>query len=43
MPAESADSRKQQILVMDDHEDTRVLMRHYLEAMGYDVREATDG
>ena len=43
MPAESADARKQQILVVDDHEDTRVILRHYLEAMGYDVREAHDG
>ena len=43
MPAESAGTRRQQILVVDDHEDTRVILRHYLEAMGYDVREAHDG
>ena len=43
MPAESAQGRRQQILVVDDHEDTRVILRHYLEAMGYDVREANDG
>ena len=43
MPAESADARRQQILVVDDHEDTRVILRHYLEAMGYDVCEAHDG
>ena len=43
MPAEPAVARKHQILVVDDHEDTRVILRHYLEAMGYDVREAHDG
>ena len=42
MPPESAD-RKQTILVADDHEDTRVILRHYFEAMGYDVVEAHDG
>ena len=43
MTAESADARKQLILVVDDHEDTCVILRHYLEAMGYEVREAHDG
>jgi two-component system cell cycle response regulator DivK len=31
------------ILVADDHEDTRVILRHYFEAMGFEVREARDG
>ena len=35
--------RRQTILVADDHEDTRVILRHYFEAMGYDVLEAHDG
>jgi CheY-like chemotaxis protein len=35
--------RKQTILVADDHEDTRVILRHYFEAMGYEVLEAHDG
>src|SRR5918992_4924844 len=35
--------RRQTILVADDHEDTRVILRHYFEAMGYDVLEAQDG
>ena len=35
--------RPARILVVDDHEDTRVILRHYLEAMGYEVREAHDG
>ena len=42
MPQDIAD-RKQTILVADDHEDTRVILRHYFEAMGYDVLEAQDG
>ena len=36
-------ARKQRILVADDHEDTRVILRHYFEAMGYEVLEAHDG
>lgn len=36
-------SRKPTILVADDHEDTRVILRHYFEAMGYNVLEAHDG
>ena len=35
--------RKRTILVADDHEDTRVILRHYFEAMGYNVLEARDG
>lgn len=42
MPAD-ANERKKTILVADDHEDTRVILRHYFEAMGYDVLEARDG
>jgi CheY-like chemotaxis protein len=38
-----ANDRKQTILVADDHEDTRVILRHYFEAMGYNVLEAQDG
>lgn len=41
MPQEN--DRRQTILVADDHEDTRVILRHYFEAMGYDVLEAHDG
>jgi CheY-like chemotaxis protein len=41
MPADN--ERKQTILVADDHEDTRVILRHYFEAMGYNVLEARDG
>ncbi|MGQ0713899.1 MAG: response regulator [Gemmatimonadaceae bacterium] len=36
-------ARKRRILVADDHEDTRVILRHYFEAMGYEVLEAHDG
>jgi CheY-like chemotaxis protein len=36
-------NQKQTILVADDHEDTRVILRHYFEAMGYNVLEAHDG
>lgn len=42
MPPDRVD-RKQTILVADDHEDTRVILRHYFEAMGYNVLEAHDG
>jgi two-component system cell cycle response regulator DivK len=42
MPPDAND-RKQTILVADDHEDTRVILRHYFEAMGYNVLEAHDG
>jgi CheY-like chemotaxis protein len=43
VPTETTVTRKRQILVVDDHEDTRVILRHYLEAMGFEVREAHDG
>jgi CheY-like chemotaxis protein len=42
MPADT-NERKKTILVADDHEDTRVILRHYFEAMGYAVLEARDG
>ena len=42
MPADT-NERKKTILVADDHEDTRVILRHYFEAMGYTVLEARDG
>jgi CheY-like chemotaxis protein len=42
MPLE-ANQHKLTILVADDHEDTRVILRHYFEAMGYNVLEAHDG
>lgn len=32
-----------QVLIADDHSDTRIILRHYLEAMGFDVREAHNG
>ena len=32
-----------QILIADDHVDTRVVLKHYLEAYGFDVSEAADG
>lgn len=31
------------ILIVDDHTDTRVILRHYFEAMGFAVDEAEDG
>lgn len=31
------------ILIADDHTDTRVILRHYFEAMGFAVEEAEDG
>ena len=31
------------VLVADDHPDTRIILRHYFEAMGFDVEEAHDG
>jgi CheY-like chemotaxis protein len=30
-------------LIADDHVDTRVVLKHYLEAYGFDVCEAADG
>ena len=41
--SDGSPERKRQILVADDHEDTRIILRHYLEAMGFEVREAHDG
>jgi CheY-like chemotaxis protein len=31
------------VLIADDHVDTRVVLKHYLEAYGFDVCEAVDG
>ena len=31
------------VLIADDHVDTRVVLKHYLEAYGFDVCEAADG
>ena len=31
------------VLVADDHFDTRIVLRHYLEAMGHRVLEAANG
>ncbi len=31
------------ILIVDDHPDTRIILRHYFEAKGFNVREAHDG
>ncbi len=42
MPPDNTEP-KQTILVADDHEDTRVILRHYFEAMGFRVSEASNG
>ena len=34
---------REHVLIADDHVDTRVVLRHYLEAYGFDVAEAIDG
>lgn len=31
------------VLIADDHVDTRIILRHYFEAMGFIVSEAADG
>jgi CheY-like chemotaxis protein len=31
------------VLIADDHFDTRVILRHYFEAMGFRVSEASNG
>jgi CheY-like chemotaxis protein len=36
-------ARVSRVLVADDHEDTRIILRHYFEAMGFEVRESRDG
>lgn len=38
-----ATERLATILIADDHTDTRVILRHYFEAMGFEVCEATNG
>src|SRR3712207_669321 len=43
MAAPPEPERRTQVLVVDDHDDTRIILRHYLEAMGFEVREARDG
>lgn len=34
---------REHVLIADDHVDTRVVLKHYLEAYGFDVCEAADG
>jgi CheY-like chemotaxis protein len=34
---------REHVLIADDHVDTRVVLKHYLEAFGLDVGEASDG
>lgn len=34
---------REHVLIADDHVDTRVVLRHYLEAYGFHVGEAADG
>ncbi|MEJ7812167.1 MAG: response regulator [Gemmatimonadaceae bacterium] len=44
IPAEPGEAAAPlEILLVDDHEDTRIILRHYLEAKGFTVREARDG
>lgn len=38
-----AGERRRTVLVVDDFDDTRKVLRLWLERMGYDVREAADG
>lgn len=37
------ETRAGHILIVDDHPDTRIILRHYFEAKGFNVREAHDG
>jgi CheY-like chemotaxis protein len=39
----SASAERPRVLIAEDHEDTRLMLRVYLERCGYDVVEATDG
>ena len=34
---------KKRVLIVDDEEDLRKMMKFGLEAMGYEVKEAADG
>ena len=43
MPIESNSHGKQTILVVDDFDDTRLLLRTWLERRGFSVVEATNG
>lgn len=43
MASEREGTTATHILVVDDHPDTRIILRHYLEAKGFTVREADDG
>ncbi len=43
LPNGGADSTKPTVLVVDDHEDTRRVVKWMLEQRGYRVVEATDG
>jgi two-component system cell cycle response regulator DivK len=45
MPADlkTADKRKRTILIVDDFDDTRLLLRTWLEKKGYQVIEAENG
>lgn len=39
----SAEDPVARVLIADDHIDTRIILRHYFEAMGFIVSEAADG
>jgi len=43
MPIESNSHSKQTVLVVDDFDDTRLLLRTWLERRGFSVVEATNG
>jgi CheY-like chemotaxis protein len=43
MDSDSSPDRVVDVLVVDDHEDTRIILREYLSAHGYRVREASNG
>lgn len=37
------EGERHRVVIADDHADTRVILRHYLEAFGLGVSEASDG
>lgn len=39
----AAGATVRRVLIADDHADTRIILRHYLEAFGLGVCEAADG
>jgi two-component system cell cycle response regulator DivK len=43
VPATQTEEREKRILVVEDHEDTRRIMRDLLSASGYTYIEATTG